>query len=100
MERFARRKLPFITEYQSAWPDRQTVYDRYNLDQRLFPEHEAIHELPSRHKLRINDMVGWVAQCSENRVNPTDVLYLPTEVKSADDAGPNTHGADEVRSEN
>ncbi|MGA9402965.1 asparagine synthase-related protein [Haladaptatus sp.] len=100
MERFARRKIPFVTEYQSAWPDRQKVYDRYNLDQRLFPEHETIHELPSRHKLRINDMVGWVAQCSENRVNPTDVLHLPTEAKNTDDAGSKTNGADEVPSEN
>ncbi|WP_458210697.1 asparagine synthase-related protein [Haladaptatus sp. NG-SE-30] len=90
MERFARRKLPFVRKFESAWPDRQKVYDRYNLDQRLFPEHEAIHELPSRHKLRINDMVGWVAQCSETMVNPTDVLYMPAETRSSD----------EVRSEN
>ncbi|WP_227379246.1 asparagine synthase-related protein [Haladaptatus halobius] len=90
MERFARRKLPFIRKFESAWPDRQQVYDRYNLDQRLFPEHEAIHELPSRHKLRINDMVGWVAQCSETAVNPTDVLYMPAEARRAD----------EMRSEN
>ncbi len=90
MERFARRKLPFVQEFEPAWPDRQQVYDRYNLDQRLFPEHEAIHELPSRHKLRINDMVGWVAQCSETAVNPTDVLHLPGE----------DSGADEIRSEN
>ncbi|WP_327054158.1 asparagine synthase-related protein [Halomicrococcus gelatinilyticus] len=78
-ERFARRKLPFVREFEPAWPDRQQVYDRYNLDQRLFPEHETVHELPSRHKLRINDMVGWVAQCSERSVNPTDVLHMPTD---------------------
>ncbi|WP_435159759.1 asparagine synthase-related protein [Haladaptatus sp. DFWS20] len=90
MERFVRRKLPFVKNFEPAWPDRQQVYDRYNLDQRLFPEHESIHELPSRHKLRINDMVGWVAQCSETAVNPTDVLHLPTE----------DGGADEIRSEN
>ncbi|WP_049972914.1 asparagine synthase-related protein [Haladaptatus cibarius] len=90
MERFARRKLPFVQSFEPAWPDRQQIYDRYNLDQRLFPKHETIHELPSRHKLRINDMVGWVAQCSETAVNPTDVLYMPSE----------DGGADEIRSEN
>ncbi|WP_423746401.1 asparagine synthase-related protein (plasmid) [Haladaptatus sp. SPP-AMP-3] len=100
MEQFVRRKLPFITEFQPAWPDRQKVYDRYNLDQRLFPENETIHDLPSRHKLRINDMVGWVAQCSENMVNPTDVLHMPTEAQGTDDAGSKRRGADEVRSEN
>ncbi|RBI60668.1 hypothetical protein DMJ13_17010 [halophilic archaeon] len=79
MEQFARRKLPLVSEFEPAWPDRNKVYNQYNLDQRLFPEHETVHELPSRHKLRINDMVGWVAQCSETAVNPTDVLHMPTD---------------------
>ncbi|WP_458187841.1 asparagine synthase-related protein [Haladaptatus sp. NG-WS-4] len=90
MERFARRKVPFVRKFESAWPDREQVYDRYNLDQRLFPEQEMIHELPPLHKLRINDMVGWVTQCSETVVDPADVLYMPAEAR----------GADEVRSEN
>ncbi|SIR77199.1 Asparagine synthase [Haladaptatus litoreus] len=85
VERFARRKLPFIKGFEPAWPDRQQVYDRYNLDQRLFPQHESIHNLPPRHKLRINDMVGWVAQCSKTVVNPTDVLYLQMDASGADE---------------
>jgi hypothetical protein len=84
VERFARRKLPFVSEFEPAWPDRSKVYNEYNLDQRLFPEYETIHSLPSRHKLRINDMIGWVAQCSETAVNPTDVLHMPTDEYPSD----------------
>ncbi|MFB9808998.1 asparagine synthase-related protein [Haladaptatus pallidirubidus] len=84
VERFARRKVPFMKNFEPAWPDRKQVYDKYNLDQRLFPHHESIHNLPPRHKLRINDMVGWVAQCSKTAVNPTDVLYLQTDDGGAD----------------
>jgi asparagine synthase (glutamine-hydrolysing) len=60
VERFLRRKLPLVECFQPAWPDRQEIYDRYLLEDELFPEYRAIHELPARQQLRVNDLRWWL----------------------------------------
>lgn len=60
IERFVRRKTPLANAFQPAWPDRRALYDRYDLDQELFPTVPAVHDLPVRQKLRINDVCEWL----------------------------------------
>jgi len=61
IERFLRRKLPVVEAFEPAWPDRRDVYDDYDLDERLFPEHQEVHGLPARQKLRVNDVRWWLS---------------------------------------
>lgn len=61
VERVVRRRLPFIQTVEPAWPDRQTIYEQYELDERLFPAYPAVHELPPRIKLRLNDLRWWLS---------------------------------------
>ena len=60
IERFVRRKLPMLEPFESAWPDRDVVYDRYEMDHELFPNQESVHQLPVRQKLRVNDLRWWL----------------------------------------
>ncbi|WP_101294566.1 asparagine synthase-related protein [Halegenticoccus soli] len=60
IERFARRKLPFVEAFQPAWPDRREVYEAYGMDEELFPFCQSVRELPVRLKLRINDIRWWL----------------------------------------
>lgn len=64
IERFVRRKLPFLEPFEPAWPDRDTLYEEYSMDQRLFPDNPATHELPARLKLRANDARWWLPERS------------------------------------
>jgi asparagine synthetase B (glutamine-hydrolysing) len=66
LERFIRRKLPYIEPFEHAWPDRDSHYDEYCLDQHLFPEMPSIHRLPTREKLRINDARQWIQWVNES----------------------------------
>lgn len=70
MERFVRRKTPFLESFESPWPDREHHFDHYNFDQRLLPELEHTHGLPARHKLRLNDYLGWVDSWTDNDDQP------------------------------
>lgn len=60
LERFIRRKLPYVEAFQHAWPDRDSHYEECRLDQRLFPDTPSVHRLPTREKLRINDARQWI----------------------------------------
>lgn len=57
---FARRKCPFVSGFTGSWPDRVRHYNRHDYDARLFPGRPAIHDLPPRLKLRINDVTTWL----------------------------------------
>ena len=70
-ERFLRRKLPLVERFEPAWPDRQEMYDAHGLDEALFPEHRAVHDLPARQQLRVNDLRWWLANGSENGAGPS-----------------------------
>ncbi|WP_255194908.1 asparagine synthase-related protein [Halorarius litoreus] len=59
-ERFARRKLPLLTPIEPAWPDREELYDRHDLDAEFFPDRPTLHDLPARQKLRVNDLRWWL----------------------------------------
>lgn len=61
LERFARRRLPFVRTVEPAWPDRRATYERYDLDRRLFPDHPGVRELPARIQLRLNDLRWWLS---------------------------------------
>ncbi|QLG28559.1 hypothetical protein HUG10_13835 [Halorarum halophilum] len=60
-ERFARRKLPLVQSVEPSWPDRTAVYDKYDLDRRLFPDDDAVWKLPTRLKLRLDDLSWWLS---------------------------------------
>ncbi|WP_267641693.1 asparagine synthase-related protein [Haloarchaeobius amylolyticus] len=59
-ERFVRLVVPFVEEFEPAWPDRQTVYEENDIAARLFPDHEAVRELPERQQLRVNGLRWWL----------------------------------------
>lgn len=70
LERFARRRLPFVRTVEPAWPDRRALYERYDLDRRLFPDHPGVRELPARIQLRLNDLRWWLSTVRDGR--PTE----------------------------
>jgi hypothetical protein len=61
IERFLRRKLPFLNAFEPAWPDRDEIYDRYGMDQQLFPDQYPVRRLPARLKLRAHDARWWLS---------------------------------------
>jgi asparagine synthetase B (glutamine-hydrolysing) len=61
IERFTRRKLPLVTSFEAAWPDRREIYEGNNLDDHFFPNHQAVWDLPVRTKLRVNDLRWWLS---------------------------------------
>ena len=60
VERFVRRKTPFLESFQPPWPDRETLFDRYDYDRRFLADLEHVHEMPVRHKLRLIDLREWL----------------------------------------
>ncbi|ELY60618.1 asparagine synthase-related protein [Natronolimnohabitans innermongolicus] len=65
VERFVRRKTPLLESFQPPWPDRETLFDRYEFDQRFLADLEHVHDLPVRHKLRLVDLRSWLEFCDE-----------------------------------
>ena len=61
VERLVRRLVPGLEAFEPAWPDRREVYDEQDLDERLFPGSPAVHDLPARQKLRLNDVRWWLS---------------------------------------
>ena len=74
VERFVRRRTPYLTPFESPWPDRETLFDRYDLDRRLLTGLDPIHELPARHKLRFADLLGWLEYASRDAEAPATLL--------------------------
>ncbi|TYL39508.1 hypothetical protein CV102_04215 [Natronococcus pandeyae] len=70
MERFVRRKTPFLESFESPWPDREQQFNQHDFDQRLLPELEHVHDLPARHKLRLNDFLGWTDSWTDSAEQP------------------------------
>ena len=65
VERFMRQHTPGLTPFDPPWPDRNTVFERHNLDDILLQDCAHLHDdLPPRQKLRVNDLLGWSRQCS------------------------------------
>lgn len=65
VERFIRRKLPLVEQFEPAWPNRQQIYEDNRLADELFPDHREVHELPARQQLRVNDLRWWLATSRE-----------------------------------
>jgi len=75
VEKFLRRKLPVVSSFGSPWPDRRELYERADLDRELFFEYPAVHDLPPRIKLRINDVTTWLdLALDEKTLTPEDAL--------------------------
>ena len=75
VERFVRHRTPFVRSFDSPWPDRDDMYDRYDLDDHLLSEFEHLHEvLPARHKLRIHDLASWMRQAAPDAVSELERL--------------------------
>ncbi|WP_129115383.1 asparagine synthase-related protein [Halegenticoccus tardaugens] len=78
IEKFLREKIPGVPAFESSWPDKQEIYDRNNLDQKLFPGYEEVHRLPPRVKLRMNDLTTWIEFATgESRCTPDQILCPP-----------------------
>ncbi|WP_224335604.1 asparagine synthase-related protein [Haloprofundus halobius] len=80
VEGFLRRKLPLVEGFESPWPDRRDIYSEYELDEALFPDEPYVHDLPVRHKLRINDSFGWLELCTERSIRPKEVFAVDERV--------------------
>ena len=59
VESFLRRRLPFLSPLGSAWPDRDAVYERYDVAVRLPFRPQT--DLSVRHALRLNDALTHAA---------------------------------------
>ncbi|WP_408958826.1 hypothetical protein [Natrinema sp. 74] len=77
IEGFVRRKAPLLTSFEPPWPDRKTLFDRYDLDRRLLGDLEHVHDLPARHKLRLVDLRGWLERWSDVGERPISWLRSP-----------------------
>ncbi|SEP22392.1 Asparagine synthase [Halogranum amylolyticum] len=79
IEKFLREKLPVVRSFENPWPDRKELYERNNLDQKLFPGYEEVHSLPPRVKLRMNDLTTWIEFATgESRCTPDQLLRPPS----------------------
>lgn len=75
VERFVRQHIPGLTPFDPPWPDRNEVFDRYDLNQELIPDCPHLHDgLAARQKLRVNDVLGWSRQCSPEAASETEAL--------------------------
>lgn len=77
IEGFVRRKTPFLPSFQPPWPDRETLFDRHEFDQRLLSDVTHVHQLPARHKLRLTDLRGWLECWAGPRTQPLSWLSPP-----------------------
>ena len=59
VESFLRRRLPFLAPFDSAWPDRNEVYERYDVAVRL--PFSPAPDVSVRHALRLHDALTQAA---------------------------------------
>ncbi|MHC3436836.1 hypothetical protein ACYJ1Y_01775 [Natrialbaceae archaeon A-gly3] len=79
LEGFVRRKTPIVTPFEPPWPDRQRLFDRHDLDQRLLPGLEHVYPLPVRHKLRLNDLLRWLESWADHQ--PGSLSWLAPQTR-------------------
>jgi asparagine synthetase B (glutamine-hydrolysing) len=77
IEKFVREKLPGVPAFENPWPDRRQIYDRNNLDRKLFPNWESVYCLPPRVKLRMNDLTTWLELVTGHSQCTPDELLCP-----------------------
>lgn len=77
LENLLRKRVPGVAQFGTAWPDRDSLYERNGLDDRLFGDLSSLQGLPTRVKLRLNDVVCWSDSVAEAAtVDPGDVVAL------------------------
>jgi hypothetical protein len=74
VEKFLRRKVPGLDAFETPWPDRDRIYTDNNMDQKLFPDAEWVHDLSPRTKLRLNDVASWLDVTLDDTVEPGELL--------------------------
>lgn len=83
---FLRKKLPMVAAYDGPWPHRGALYDEENLDRKLLPGYDELHDLPWRVKLRINDLTSWLEMgTGDVSVTPDELLEPSVEKTEEDD---------------
>ncbi len=77
IEGFVKRNLP-ITALSNPWPDRNSIYEEYDLDRTLLPDTPALHPCSVRLKLRIHDVETWLtALAGEDAIDPEEIICPP-----------------------
>ena len=76
VEGYLRRRIPYVPEAGTPWPDRDAMYDELDLDSKLFPHSPGVHSLPPRVKLRINDALVWLHIATGRRYHPDNILRV------------------------
>ncbi|SIR72754.1 asparagine synthase (glutamine-hydrolysing) [Haladaptatus litoreus] len=85
IDQFLHRRIPLGRPVEPAWPNRDEMYERFDLDERLFSGQEPFEKLPTRHKLRFNDFKEWVGQAqiqTELDSVPVDPVYVHDSTES------------------
>ncbi|QLG50758.1 hypothetical protein [Natrinema halophilum] len=77
VEGFVRRKTPFLPSFDPPWPNRESLFEQYDLDQHLLAGFDHVHPLPARHKLRVNDLREWLEWWPKSRTEPLPWLRHP-----------------------
>ena len=73
---YLRRTIPYVSEPGTPWPDRDAMYEELALDEALFADAPAVHPLPPRVKLRINDAITWLQSATGRRYHPNEFLRI------------------------
>ncbi|MDG5776929.1 asparagine synthase-related protein [Haloarculaceae archaeon H-GB2-1] len=77
LDAFLRQKLPLTKAYEGPWPDREVLYEKQDLDNKLLAGFPQVHDLPWRLKLRINDLATWLEHATgEIGLTPTEMLQV------------------------
>lgn len=77
VEGFLRRNLP-VTAFGRPWPDRNSLYNEYDLDRTLLPDTPDLHPRSVRLKLRIHDVETWLnALAGTEVITPAEIVCPP-----------------------
>lgn len=76
IEGYLRRRIPYVPEAGTPWPDRDAMYEEQHLDAKLFPDAPQVHHLPPRVKLRLNDALVWLESATGRRYHPDDFMRI------------------------
>lgn len=74
IDSFVRRTVPWLSSPGTPWPDRRQLYERHDMDSKLFPDTPRVHEHPPQIKLRLNDALTWLELATDRGYTPDDLL--------------------------
>lgn len=75
IESVLRQRIGVLESFDSAWPDRNELYNRHGFDERWFGDAPAVQSLPPRVKLRVHDVQCWIESIAgSGTISPEQVL--------------------------